>query len=527
MKNSVKRKFPRRQASAESELTEFGGIYHACGQQVAKHVGQKNNGAVEAVSPHQDSNANSPSSDKQSSEHNVGTPKEVAEDVSMNSLEEEDILLEGKVTNNVESHLRGSLVDHPDCDGLDHSQDLEAVQQFEHGEQGGGQCSEASKFKVVDKFSAADVILKRKIRRKSRKISEIKLSTLYKSDMQGRTSTDKADLPDIKAHGKQSELKEFQEYLCPNARSQGSHENSSSLSSCQHQIEKRCSRLKKVHRDHNGSKTGKKKSSRCQIDDDDLLVAAFIKNKDFSPSTSQRSKMKAYKSRALRKLKSQKGQCSLLPRSLGSGGKHFKDGKWYSAGVRTVLSWLIDTGVISLNDVIQYRNPKDDAVIKDGLVTRDGIICKCCSKVLTISEFKIHAGFKLNRPCLNLFMESGKPFTLCHLQAWSAEYKTRKGRNQVVQVDPNDKNDDSCGLCGDGGELICCDNCPSTFHQACLSTQVCLLLVLRVYAGFLFCICFLFYSSPLLCFCLTWISDGLQYHCKFHWLKDGFVLDTP
>ncbi|GMY32013.1 increased DNA methylation 1 isoform X2 [Fagus crenata] len=471
MKNSVKRKFPQRQASAESELTEFGGIYHACGQQVAKHVGQKNNGAVEAVSPHQDSNANSPSSDKQSSEHNVGTPKEVAEDVSMNSLEEEDILLEGKVTNNVESHLRGSLVDHPDCDGLDHSQDLEAVQQFEHGEQGGGQCSEASKFKVVDKFSAADVILKRKIRRKSRKISEIKLSTLYKSDMQGRTSTDKADLPDIKAHGKQSELKEFQEYLCPNARSQGSHENSSSLSSCQHQIEKRCSRLKKVHRDHNGSKTGKKKSSRCQIDDDDLLVAAFIKNKDFSPSTSQRSKMKAYKSRALRKLKSQKGHCRLLPRSLGSGGKHFKDGKWYSARVRTVLSWLIDTGVISLNDVIQYRNPKDDAVIKDGLVTRDGIICKCCSKVLTISEFKIHAGFKLNRPCLNLFMESGKPFTLCHLQAWSAEYKTRKGRNQVVQVDPNDKNDDSCGLCGDGGELICCDNCPSTFHQACLSTQ--------------------------------------------------------
>lgn len=566
--NSVKRKFPQRHSSAEHALTEFEGNYHASSEQVSKHGGQENNGAVEsltglfnckadnvclvdtvngmrnqcsgisgnkisscgshstffksgscvydvlvnsrnsnsmlggseAVSPHQDSNTNSPSSDKQNSDHNVITPKEVAEDVSMDSMEKKNKLQEGKVIYKVESHLQGSLVDHPNCTsyGLDHSQDSEAVQQFEWGEQEGGQCSETSKFKMVNKFSAVDV-LKRKFRRKSRKISEIKLSTLYRSDVQRTTSTDKADLPDIKAHGYLSGLKEVQEYLSPNARNQGNHKNSSSLSSCQDQIEKRCSRLKKVHHDHNGSKTGKKKSSRCQIDDDDLLVSAFIKNKDFSPSTAQRSKMKAYKSRALRKLKRQQGHCKLLPRSLGSGGKHFKDGKWYSAGVRTVLSWLIDAGVISLDDVIQYRNPKDDGVIKDGLVSRDGIICKCCSKVLTISEFKIHAGFKLNRPCLNLFMESGKPFTLCHLQAWSAEYKIRKSGIRLVQVDPDDQNDDSCGLCGDGGELICCDNCPSTFHQACLSTQVCLLLVLQVYAGLLLSICFLFCSSPLSC----------------------------
>ncbi|KAG2681712.1 hypothetical protein I3760_11G156800 [Carya illinoinensis] len=170
-------------------------------------------------------------------------------------------------------------------------------------------------------------------------------------------------------------------------------------------------------------------------------------------------------------LKSQKGCCRLLPRSMGSGGKHFTDGKSYSAGARTVLSWLIDAGVISLNDVIQYRNSKDDSVIKDGPVTRDGIICKCCSKVLTISEFKIHACFKLNRPCLNLFIKSGKPYTLCQLQAWSAEYKIRKNGTRLVKGDEDDQNDDSCGLCGDGGELICCDFRPSTFHQACLATQ--------------------------------------------------------
>ncbi|GAU29653.1 hypothetical protein TSUD_53050 [Trifolium subterraneum] len=68
-------------------------------------------------------------------------------------------------------------------------------------------------------------------------------------------------------------------------------------------------------------------------------------------------------------------------------------------------------------------------------------------------------------------MKSGEPFTLCLLQTWSAAYKARKSQNKVVNVVDNDRNDDSCGLCGEGGELICCHNCPSTYHLACLSAQ--------------------------------------------------------
>ncbi|KAJ7981810.1 Acyl-CoA N-acyltransferase with RING/FYVE/PHD-type zinc finger protein, putative isoform 1 [Quillaja saponaria] len=211
--------------------------------------------------------------------------------------------------------------------------------------------------------------------------------------------------------------------------------------------------------------------SGCQIEDDDLLVSTIIKKKAFCLSSTRSSREKCCKSKALIKRKSQKGCCRLLPRSLSNGGKHFKHGKLCFMGVRTVLSWLIDASVISINDVVQYRNTKDDAVTKDGLVSRDGIICRCCSKVITISQFKVHAGFKLSRPCLNLFMESGEPFTLCLLRAWSAEYKARKREKQVGRIDDNDKNDDSCGLCADGGELICCDNCPSTFHQTCLGIK--------------------------------------------------------
>ncbi|KAL7616739.1 hypothetical protein Lser_V15G01460 [Lactuca serriola] len=68
-------------------------------------------------------------------------------------------------------------------------------------------------------------------------------------------------------------------------------------------------------------------------------------------------------------------------------------------------------------------------------------------------------------------MGSGKSFTLCQLEAWLAEYKVRRGATRTVEVEEIDDNDDSCGLCGDGGELICCDNCPSTSHLTCLCVQ--------------------------------------------------------
>ncbi|XP_071691905.1 increased DNA methylation 1-like isoform X2 [Rutidosis leptorrhynchoides] len=212
------------------------------------------------------------------------------------------------------------------------------------------------------------------------------------------------------------------------------------------------------------------KKGNCHLHDDDLLLSAILKS--CSPNKSSGMKKKPCVPKAKRKYKKgRKGGCRLRPRSLTKNGNHHVEGRWSDLGVRTVLSWLIDFGVIKLNEVIQYRDTGDDVVVKDGLVTRDGIKCRCCEKVLSVSEFKCHAGFCLKSPCLNLFMESGKPFVLCQLEAWSAEYKVRRGTTRAIQVEDIDENDDSCGLCGDGGELICCDNCPSTFHLKCLCIQ--------------------------------------------------------
>ncbi|KAL3503135.1 hypothetical protein ACH5RR_037584 [Cinchona calisaya] len=281
--------------------------------------------------------------------------------------------------------------------------------------------SDGLKSKFSDASFAANDVLNRKISKKSKKISKIKLTTSYAAGLQ-------------ETYGNGIVL-------------------DSSAREC--------------YLEENDVGTGSRRSKICGLKDDDLLISAIIKNKIFK-STHKKS---IGKTKHLRKRKSKKSNCKLLLRSLNRGGKHLMEGKWSLFSQRTLLSWLIHSGVVSLNEVVQYRNPKADIVVKDGFVTRDGILCKCCDKMLSISEFKHHAGFRLNRPCLNLFMESGKPFTLCQLEAWSAEYKARKGVPRIVQVEDMDENDDSCGRCGNGGELICCDNCPSTFHQACLFAQ--------------------------------------------------------
>ncbi|PPR90623.1 hypothetical protein GOBAR_AA30051 [Gossypium barbadense] len=405
---------------------------------------------------YQYSNISSPSSNKQRSECNVKTPSELPGDLSFESLEENDKSSGAQETGKVGKLPQHLLDDHSSylSDGLLQSGCDEY--QFD-------KLTNALKFETKDEGSALGVILKKKACRRSRKISEIRLTALNQSGFLWSYPPGMNEHRDTDVYRAELNSKEAQEYFV----TKGNLQKSSSLGSCLHQVKKKGSKFKRSFGTCDGSKNRQKKSTECQIQDDDLLVSAIIRNKDLGLGATK-SKLKDPKKRPRTKFKSKKSRCKLLPRSIGKGGKHITEIKLYNIGSRTVLSWLILAGVISLNDVIQYRDPEDDSIVKDGLVSWDGIVCNCCNRVLSVSEFKTHAGFKFNRPCMNLFMESGKPFTLCQLQAWSAEYKTRKNGIQKVEADDNDQNDDSCGLCGDVGELICCDNCPSTFHLSCL-----------------------------------------------------------
>ncbi|KAF8411040.1 hypothetical protein HHK36_003579 [Tetracentron sinense] len=364
-----------------------------------------------------------------------------------------------------------------------------------HLENESGRSIEYSKLEMENASEAVEVVLVKETPKKSKKISEIKLTKLYERLGKLSLSTpQKVESGNYQKYRSWLQSSRGQKCHKIDAKNDGSCRNSTSTSSSQHLNKKpKRSRYKKFQHQCNSyeslvvtsdvgkgpkskeyevhNESGWKRLRGPWIEDNHLLIASTIRNKDFISITRQSTlKMKACKSKK-RKIKSQKSNHKFFPPSPGKGGKNYMDRKCSSSRARTVLSWLIDSGVVSLNDEVQYRSPTDGAVIKDGWVTRDGILCKCCNKVLSVSEFKVHAGSKLYWPCLNLIMESGEPFTLCLLQAWSAEYKDRNGVTRETQVDEVDQNDDTCGMCGDGGELICCDNCPSTFHQACLSAQ--------------------------------------------------------
>ncbi|XP_047317116.1 uncharacterized protein LOC124920631 [Impatiens glandulifera] len=87
-----------------------------------------------------------------------------------------------------------------------------------------------------------------------------------------------------------------------------------------------------------------------------------------------------------------------------------------------------------------------------------GIFCFCCNAVVSPSQFEAHAGCASRRkPYLHIYASNG--VSLHELSV--ALTKTRK----VSQ----EEKDDMCSICGDGGELLCCDSCPRVFHTVCVS----------------------------------------------------------
>lgn len=144
---------------------------------------------------------------------------------------------------------------------------------------------------------------------------------------------------------------------------------------------------------------------------------------------------------------------------------------------RTVVSWMIDLEVVSENGKIKYIDPNKPDPLAEGKIIRDGIECDCCAKTFTVSDFVVHAAVAENgTSCLSyLFVEEvGLNFLQCLVRAWEKQCSISepKGFFSSAEADGVDQNDDTCGVCGDGGKLVCCDECPSTFHLTCLGMEM-------------------------------------------------------
>ncbi|KAL6880624.1 hypothetical protein ACP4OV_012189 [Aristida adscensionis] len=171
------------------------------------------------------------------------------------------------------------------------------------------------------------------------------------------------------------------------------------------------------------------------------------------------------------KVKSKHRGCGLLVRGTHNVEEN-TDGYIPYRWKRTVLSWMIDLGIVSEDANIKYMNKKGTRAMLEGRITREGIYCACCSKILTLAKFELHAGSKEQQPYANIYLEDGRISLLqCLLDAWEkhAQYE-KKG---FYKIDPGeDPFDDTCAICGDGGDLLCCDHCPSTFHLDCLGIEM-------------------------------------------------------
>ncbi|ONM09172.1 Acyl-CoA N-acyltransferase with RING/FYVE/PHD-type zinc finger protein [Zea mays] len=168
-----------------------------------------------------------------------------------------------------------------------------------------------------------------------------------------------------------------------------------------------------------------------------------------------------------------RGGCALLARGSNKESGSSTDGFVPYEWKRTIFSWLIDLDVLSVNTKLKCMDGSHSKVLLEGFATRDGINCSCCNEVYSVLEFVTHAGSEVNKPYRNILVD-GLDIDLLHclINAWNMQSDVERQDFFPVSIEGDDPNDDTCGICGDGGNLICCDGCPSTFHMSCLGLEV-------------------------------------------------------
>ncbi|MED6145964.1 hypothetical protein PIB30_030048 [Stylosanthes scabra] len=137
---------------------------------------------------------------------------------------------------------------------------------------------------------------------------------------------------------------------------------------------------------------------------------------------------------------------------------------------QNVVSWLIDNNILLPRSKVSYK-PKGRHSSAQGRITNDGIKCNCCLKVYSLSGFESHAsGCSTRRPAANIILEDGRSLLDCMIKTVEDHMK-REAMAKPTKAFRQGENDNVCSVCHYGGDLILCDQCPSSFHGICVGLE--------------------------------------------------------
>ncbi|XP_057795782.1 increased DNA methylation 1-like isoform X2 [Salvia miltiorrhiza] len=230
----------------------------------------------------------------------------------------------------------------------------------------------------------------------------------------------------------------------------------------------------------------KEKIDKGDADDNDVLAFTPIpeetlrmlfrvteqgKKKGKKKNATGRTIKRATKKESSSKSRSSDGKVKSRRTLLARKPRNGSDYELYE-GKRTLLAWMIDLGTVPLGGKVEYKRGRSKRMLLEGKITKDGICCDCCNITHTIQGFESHAEKTPGKSFRNIYLDSGNSLLQCLVDSWEKHVETDKIEFVCVDVEGDDPNDDTCNVCGDGGDLICCDGCPSTFHNSCLRIEI-------------------------------------------------------
>ncbi|KAF3448271.1 hypothetical protein FNV43_RR08984 [Rhamnella rubrinervis] len=181
----------------------------------------------------------------------------------------------------------------------------------------------------------------------------------------------------------------------------------------------------------------------------------------------QNRKPSAWKKKRPRR---RKAPYSLIKRRTGP--KHALTEK--SKEKKTIFSWLIQLKIIEDSAEVWYMDRTYEKLMLSGKVTESGILCNCCRDVVTVWDFELHAHSNANRPYQYIVVANNGPSLLeCQIHAWLISTELMGAGYNLIEPSKSaaDDNDDACIFCADGGDLICCEQCPTTMHSSCMDLK--------------------------------------------------------